>query len=143
HCYAESSIRGLEMADSSAPRTAPQPVTSSDYVLLDSGNQRKLERVGPYLLVRHSPQALWSPRLDKSEWDKADGVFVRDSEGGGHWDWSDRVKREFEVLYNSLSLQIKLTNFGHMGLFPEQAENWDWMRNIIRKRMAATNDRNL
>jgi 23S rRNA (cytosine1962-C5)-methyltransferase len=53
------------------------------------------------------------------------------------------VQREFDVLYGSLHLHIRLTNFGHMGLFAEQVDNWDWLREIIRKRMQATNDRNL
>jgi len=116
---------------------------TGEYRLLDSGNQRKLERVGPYLLVRHSPQALWSPRLSPEEWDRADGIFHRESDGGGRWEWRTKVKREFEVLYSGLSLELKLTNFGHMGLFPEQAENWEWMRSVIRKRLAASGDRNL
>jgi len=46
------------------------------------------------------------------------------------------------VLYNTLAFEIHLTNFGHMGLFPEQAENWDWLRRKIRTRMQKTNDRN-
>lgn len=116
---------------------------TGDYRLLDSGNQRKLERVGPYLLVRHSPQALWTPRLTPEEWNRADGIFHRESDGGGNWEWRTKVKREFPVLYSGLSLQLKLTNFGHMGLFPEQAENWEWMRSAIRTRLAETGDRNL
>ena len=116
---------------------------NSDYALLDSGDMQKLERVGPYTLVRPSPQAIWSPRLPESDWAKADGVYHRTSEGGGHWAWKGKVKREFEVLYNSLNLEVHLTNFGHMGLFPEQAENWDWLRALIRGRLARTNDRNL
>ncbi len=116
---------------------------ATDYQLLDSGNMQKLERVGPYLLVRPSPQAIWSPRMHETEWAKADGVYHRSSEGGGHWAWRGKVKREFDLLYNTLAFEIHLTNFGHMGLFPEQAENWDWMRAKIRTRMAKTGDRNL
>lgn len=121
----------------------PVNAIATDYQLLDSGNMQKLERVGPYVLVRPSPQAIWSPRLHETDWAKADGVFHRTSEGGGHWAWRGKVKREFDVLFNTLAFEIHLTNFGHMGLFPEQAENWDWMRALIRARMARTNDRNL
>lgn len=121
----------------------PVNAIATDYQLLDSGNMQKLERVGPYMLVRPSPQSIWSPRLHETEWARADGVYHRTSEGGGHWAWRGKVKREFDVLYNTLAFEIHLTNFGHMGLFPEQAENWDWMRALIRARMARTNDRNL
>jgi 23S rRNA (cytosine1962-C5)-methyltransferase len=119
------------------------PAPNTDYQLLDSGNMQKLERVGPYLLVRPAPQAIWSPRLPDSEWVKADGHYHRTSEGGGNWTWRSKVKREFDVLFNTLSFEVHLTNFGHMGLFPEQADNWDWLRERIRTRMAATNNRNL
>ncbi len=113
------------------------------YSLLDSGDMQKLERIGAYRLIRPAPQAIWTPRLPKSEWGKVDGVYVRESEGGGHWEWKTKVKREFTLLYGHLSFEIHLTNFGHMGLFPEQAEQWDWLRRHIRARMARTNDRNL
>lgn len=116
---------------------------TTDYALLDTGNMQKLERVGDYLLVRPSPQAIWLPRLPESEWAKADGVYHRTSEGGGHWAWKTKVKREYEVLFNNLHMEIHLTNFGHMGLFPEQGENWEWLRSLIRGRLARTNDRNL
>lgn len=115
----------------------------SGYTLLDSGNMQKLERVGPYLLVRPSPQAIWSPQLSRSEWEKADGTYVRTSEGGGHWNWHNKVKREFDLLFNTLSFEIHLTNFGHMGLFPEHATHWGWLRDLIRNRLRRTNDRNL
>ncbi len=117
---------------------------SNDYALLDSGNMKKLERLGPYLLVRPSQAAVWEPRLAETEWRKADGVYTRDTgEDGGKWTFHRKVQREFDVLYGSLHLHIRLTNFGHMGLFAEQVDNWDWLREIIRKRMQATNDRNL
>ncbi len=116
---------------------------NSEYALLDSGNLQKLERVGPYLLVRPAPQAIWSPRLAATEWHKADGIYHRTSEGGGHWEWRTKVKREFDLLYNQLSFEVHLTNFGHMGLFPEQAENWDWLRKLIRRRAGAGGGKNV
>jgi 23S rRNA (cytosine1962-C5)-methyltransferase len=113
------------------------------YTLLDSGNQMKLEQIGSYRLIRPSPQAVWRPRLPESEWKRVDGVYVRSADGGGAWEWRRKVEREFDLLYNDLLWRIKLTNFGHMGLFPEQAANWEWLRRIIRARMKQTNDRNL
>lgn len=117
--------------------------TDNEYVLLDSGNEMKLERIGEYTLVRPSPQAIWRPQLAASEWKRADAVYVRSSDSGGTWEWKRKVKREFDILYNGLSFNIRLTNFGHLGLFPEQAANWDWLRQIIHKRLVRTNYRNL
>jgi 23S rRNA (cytosine1962-C5)-methyltransferase len=117
---------------------------TNDYQLLDSGNMKKLERLGPYVLVRPSLAAVWEPRLAETEWRKADGVYTRDTgEDGGKWTFYRKVQREFDVIYGNLHFHIRLTNFGHMGLFAEQVDNWDWLRAIVRKRMAATNDRNL
>lgn len=117
--------------------------TDNEYVLLDSGNELKLERIGEYTLVRPSPQAIWRPNLPQSEWQRADALYVRAADGSGAWEWKRKIKREFDLLYNSLSFNIRLTNFGHLGLFPEQAENWNWLRQIIRKRLVRTNYRNV
>jgi 23S rRNA (cytosine1962-C5)-methyltransferase len=117
--------------------------TDSGYALLDSGNMQKLERICPYALIRPALQAVWKPRLAATEWNRADGLYVRSSDEGGAWEWRRKVSREFEILFNHLSFHLKLTNFGHLGLFPEQAANWDWLRSKIRERMRRTNDRNL
>lgn len=117
---------------------------NDEYALLDTGSMKKLETVGPYTLVRPALQAVWEPGLAEPDWRRADGVYTRDTgEDGGHWSFHKKVQREFDLLYGNLSFRIKLTNFGHMGLFPEQAANWDWMRQAIRQRLARTNDRNL
>ena len=117
--------------------------TDNEYILLDSGNEMKLERVGEYTLVRPSPQAIWRPQLSQAEWNRADAVYTRSSEGSGAWEWKRKIKREFDILYNNISFNIHLTDFGHLGLFPEQVDNWNWLRQIIRKRLARTNYRNL
>ena len=117
--------------------------TASDYELLDTGRMLKLERLGTHTLVRPSLQAVWEPRLSDAAWKRVDGVYVRGGDEGGKWTFHTRVQREFDVLYGSLQFHVKLTNFGHMGLFPEQLDNWDWLRSAIRRRVAATNDRNL
>ena len=123
----------------------------SEYQLLDSGNEQKLERVGDYTLIRPAPQAIWSPQLPPSAWKQADAIYRRgkgrdddESESGrGKWDWRNDIPRSFPILFDNLSLEIKLTDFGHLGLFAEQQDNWQWMRDLIRSRMRATNDRNL
>jgi 23S rRNA (cytosine1962-C5)-methyltransferase len=126
-----------------SPGLSLPPTPKGDYQLLDSGNTRKLEQIGPYLIVRPAPQAIWQPRLPQAAWQRADASYERDSTGGGSWQFRGAVKREFDILFNSLSLRIKLTDFGHLGLFPEQAANWDWLRDRIRHRLQHTNNRNL
>ncbi len=118
-------------------------IPGGDYTLLDSGGERKLEQVGEHRLVRQAPQAVWSSRLSAAEWKAADAVYVRDSTGGGDWQLGQKMARKLEILYANIHFQIKLTDFGHLGLFPEQAQNWEWMRQIIRARLQRTNGRNL
>ena len=117
------------------------------YKLLDSGNMQKLEQIGPYKLVRPSPQAIWAPKLSKSDWKQAHGTYTRnkssDDGGNGKWEWKREVKRDFDILYAGLFLRMRLTNFGHMGLFPEQEDNWQWLREKIHTRMEKTNNSNL
>lgn len=117
-------------------------MASGDYTLLDSGNMQKLEQVGEYRLVRPSPQAIWQPRMRENVWQDADARYERNASGSGRWEWQRKVKREFEILYDNLAFTVKLTNFGHLGLFPEQATNWGWMRDQIRSRMIQTNQAN-
>lgn len=123
--------------------SAPLHQTIGNYALLDSGNAQKLERLGPYTIVRPAPQAIWQPQLAPAAWQRADAVYERDSSGGGAWRWNNKVKREFDVLFADLAWRIKLTDFGHLGLFPEQIDNWQWLRSTIRNRMQATKQGNV
>ncbi|MBI4746573.1 MAG: class I SAM-dependent methyltransferase [Deltaproteobacteria bacterium] len=103
------------------------------YKLLDSGKESKLERVGPYLLVRPSPQAVWSPGLPEKEWQGADAVYIRSSTGGGNWEFKRRLPERWEIEYRGLKFFIKPTGFGHLGVFPEHGESWDWIEERIRE----------
>ncbi|MBS0621346.1 MAG: class I SAM-dependent methyltransferase [Verrucomicrobia bacterium] len=85
------------------------------YSLLDSGNGRKLEQFGPYVLDRPSPLALWRPSVGK--W-KSDAAFHRET------GWSGSLPREWEVEIGGIRMQIRPTDFGHLGLFPEHATLW-------------------
>jgi 23S rRNA (cytosine1962-C5)-methyltransferase len=116
---------------------------SGDYILLDSGRERKLEQVGPYLMVRPAPQAIWTPRLPASAWQRAQAVYERDATGGGAWTFHGNLKREVDILFDRLSFRIKLTDFGHLGLFPEQADNWQWLRQAIERRLRRDPGHNL
>ena len=100
------------------------------YVLLDSGGGRKLERIGPYTVDRQAPVAHWKPRLDAAHWKRADAFHVRSEKGGGHWDLRRELPESWEVQVQDLTLQVKLTPFGHMGIFPEHAGHWGWLREL-------------
>ena len=103
-----------------------------DYELLDCGSGEKLERWGKQILVRPDPQAIWeSPRKDP-RWRNPDGRYFRSSTGGGHWD-KGQLPEQWQVSYKDLRFQVKPMNFKHTGIFPEQAANWDFAMEKIRK----------
>ncbi len=104
---------------------------SLSYTLIDSGNFQKLEQVGPYRLVRPSPQAVWQPRLSEDVWNRVDARFARFSGGDGKWTFfNKKMKDQFTIEYGGLSLQMDLTDFGHLGLFAEQVTNWQRIRKL-------------
>jgi len=104
----------------------------NEYRLLDSGNGCKLEQVGPYRLVRQALNAIWLPKLPKAEWDQADSVFLRDSSGHGTWK-GRKLPPQWEAEYAGLTMRVKPTDFGHLGFFAEQYENWDFYHRFIPK----------
>lgn len=104
------------------------------YLLLDTGTETKLERVGPFRLVRPCPQAVWPRRLPAAAWEeKADAVYVRSTTGGGHWDYRQPLPPTWQLEENGLPWIIKATGFGHLGIFPEQAANWSWLQQFARR----------
>lgn len=105
-----------------------------EYQILDSGNLQKLEKVGQYVLIRPALNAFWKPSLPKTQWNKAVGIFERNSSGGGKWSWKIKKPEEWTISYNNITFLIKPTDFGHLGLFPEQKNNWVWLRNIISEK---------
>ena len=103
-----------------------------DYQLLDSGNGKTLERFGKYLLVRPRPQAIWSTTLSASEWKKANAVLVEEKqEYGGKWNILNPMDKSWTISYKDLKFQLQLSSSRHVGIFPEQATHWDWIRNQI------------
>lgn len=110
-----------------------------DYELIDSGNFEKLERFGPYLIARPEPQALWNKSLAESEWSKrADAYFRKDkrNEERGEWLCKPLMPQQWFVTYQyqemHLRMRLGLTSFKHVGLFPEQAENWNFIYSQIK-----------
>lgn len=91
------------------------------YQLLDSGDGQKWERFGDYTLLRPCPQAVW--RAKRRE--EVDASFTRDE--GNKWLFHRKIPTNWEIVLRSVRLKLSLTDFGHLGVFPEHASLWDWM----------------
>lgn len=103
-----------------------------DYELLDSGAGLKLERFGPYRFVRPEAQAIWRPTRSEKAWDAADGMFRTDADAeGGRWSFRTNIEPSWLMQYRDVRFWVQPTPFRHMGVFPEQANHWDWMRERI------------
>ncbi len=110
------------------------PDTLSDYELIDTGGFEKLERFGRYVLARPEPQAVWAKGLPEEKWEElADAVFRRDknSDEKGQWILHKKMPDNWVFSYKSglfdLKSKLALSSFKHVGLFPEQAENWEYI----------------
>jgi 23S rRNA (cytosine1962-C5)-methyltransferase len=119
------------------------PSDWKEYELIDSGNFEKLERFGEYILARPEPQACWKPSLSKQQWDgQAHVRFVRERSGSdkdaerGKWEFLKKMPDQWYISYRYGSMNIKmrlgLTSFKHVGIFPEQAENWNYIYDLLR-----------
>ena len=108
-----------------------------DYELIDCGNFEKLERFGEFVFRRPEPQAVWDKVLPESEWQKADAIFKGDSATTGSWIKKKPIPERWEIQYKSEQLNFKMklatTAFKHVGLFPEQADNWEFTARSIKK----------
>ena len=112
----------------------------SDYELLDSGAGEKLERFGAYVLARPEPKALWDKSLPEAEWRKlahttftpGAGFGKAGTEDSGTWNRLRKMDDQWWIRYANadglkMDLRLGLTSFKHVGVFPEQAPNWDWI----------------
>lgn len=104
-----------------------------DYELLDCSDGERLERWGNITLVRPDPQVIWNTPKKHPAWRKADAVYHRSSSGGGNWEIKNKIPAFWQINYNDLSFNVKNMGFKHTGIFPEQAVNWDYTMNLIRK----------
>lgn len=104
------------------------------YTLLDSGDGRRLERFGEVTLDRPAPQAFWKPALEPGKWAGATGIYHRNNQGGGDWDRTRPLPDSWKGRLQGLDFILKPTGFGHVGLFPEQADNWRLVDSRIRAR---------
>ena len=105
-----------------------------DYELIDASLGYKLERWGNVVLLRPDPQVIWDKGdlLEKYR-DIINAVYYRSNKGGGHWENLKNVPSSWKINYKDLVFNIKQMGFKHTGLFPEQAVNWEFMINKIKK----------
>ena len=117
------------------------PPVWNNYTLLDSGNGAKLERFGPYTLVRPETQAIWPPSLPEREWQRADATFEKSKgadDGPGHWHFRRSLPDQWQLHDHNLKVWARLTPFRHTGIFPEHSAHWGWLRGQIAGRPGAT-----
>lgn len=103
-----------------------------EYEVIDTSNGEKLERWGDYILVRPDPQVIWDTPHGDSRWKQKNGHYHRSNRGGGEWEFFD-LPKTWDIHYGELTFHLQPFQFKHTGLFPEQAVNWDWFSDKIRK----------
>jgi 23S rRNA (cytosine1962-C5)-methyltransferase len=113
-----------------------EDLTSSgwqDYEMLDSGNQQKLERFGSYRLARFEPEAVWKPALAPREWADAHARFTLEKvESQGNWIRQENLADEWTIHIDPLTFNLYLKKSRHIGIFPEQLPNWQWIERTIQ-----------
>ena len=113
-----------------------------DYIILDTSSGEKLELWGKYSLIRPDPQVIWKSEKKNPLWKRADASYSRSHSGGGSWN-ENKLPESWTISYRDLTFRIKPMGFKHTGLFPEQASNWDWMRELIENAGRPVNVLNL
>ncbi len=103
-----------------------------DYELLDTSDGERLERWGRYILIRPDPQIIWRNVACHPAWKRADGIYRRSETGGGRW-VKNNLPESWNISYGKLRFVLRPMGFKHTGLFPEQAANWDWFSDLIRR----------
>lgn len=110
----------------------------NDYEIIDTSDGEKLERWGNTILIRPDPQIIWNTPKVNPLWKKSSGHYNRSEKGGGEWDFTQipldrKLSNGWVISYKGLNFNIRPTGFKHTGLFPEQAVNWDFFDDIIKK----------
>ena len=103
-----------------------------DYELLDASDGERLERWGRFVLRRPDPQIIWKNSASHKLWKRADAVYTRSAKGGGEWT-KNNLPEQWNIKYGNLIFALKPMGFKHTGLFPEQAANWDWFSDLIKR----------
>ncbi|MCA6436196.1 MAG: class I SAM-dependent methyltransferase [Bacteroidetes bacterium] len=119
------------------------PKNFNDYELIDCGDFEKLERFGKYITIRPEPQAVWSKRYDIKEWEKLAHVkFIPKSSSSGDWKMLKKMPEQWTIDYafnssSKITLRLGLTSFKHVGVFPEQAVNWQKIYTFLSQQKGA------
>ncbi|MES2591594.1 MAG: class I SAM-dependent methyltransferase [Bacteroidota bacterium] len=127
------------------------PENFTDYELIDVGNFEKLERFGQYITIRPEPQAVWDKTLSNSEWEKRAHIkFMPRSSSSGEWKKLKQMPDQWRISYKvekenqvsgiknqdektaQITFRLGLTSFKHVGIFPEQAPNWDYIFQSVK-----------
>ena len=118
------------------------PENWPDYELIDSGDGEKLERFGNQITARPEPQACWRKGLSNQEWEKlANAYFIKgkankNNDEWGEWKVKSSAKEQWTISYKHddmlLKMRLGLTSFKHVGIFPEQASNWNFIYDTIK-----------
>lgn len=123
------------------------PQNFTDYELIDVGNFEKLERFGQYITIRPEPQAVWDKTLSNAEWEKRAHIkFMPRSSSSGEWKKFKQMPDQWQIKYDinnsdsAIKFRLGLTSFKHVGIFPEQASNWDFIYETIKKMQARMNE---
>ncbi len=104
-----------------------------DYELIDCSDGERLEKWGNVTLIRPDPQVIWNTPKRNPLWKSADARYFRSATGGGKWEIYRPIPDRWTIDYGELTFHIKTMGFKHTGLFPEQAVNWDFVADVIRK----------
>ncbi len=107
--------------------------TPDQYRLLDFGDGRRLESFGSVLLDRVCPAAEGIAKATPEVWREADARFERGSGGKGQWKTQRPLPERWQIVHGAFTLDLKRTDVGHLGIFPEQASNWDWIAGQVRR----------
>jgi 23S rRNA (cytosine1962-C5)-methyltransferase len=109
------------------------------YQLIDSGGFEKLERFGDYLLARPEPQAVWDKSLAEVEWERRANAFFRKEKNNpekGQWERKKGMPEHWRMPYRhaglDLTFNLSLSSFKHVGIFPEQAVNWEYIHEKVK-----------
>lgn len=103
-----------------------------DYHLLDSGGERKLEQFGSIRLVRFEPEAVWKPALPIQSWEQSHANYsIKTKTSTGSWNFREGTLQNWLILYQNIAFTLSVTESRHIGIFPEQQPNWDWVAEKI------------
>lgn len=99
----------------------------TDFELIDSGDEYRLERWGNFVLTRPDPQCIWQRSESAELWDNADAIFR-----GDEWQIKKELPEHWDMRFHDMLLRVRPMNFKHTGVFPEQAVNWELMRTALK-----------